>query len=197
MSSSSDVPSPIAQSALLGIQGEKRILLNETPDQSPRTSYTASVSSLQTASTRQDRAGRPRASTVSLTPTYNPLIPPSPNLLPSSATPPRRRPGTIRRISNGLFGSTPSSPRSSSLFPLPARSSGSISSGVTGNGGFEDTGSGMTSPRPSAGSISAVVGGYSVKQLSQRDGDESSEAWLERVVANVGRNEISNVLASR
>nr|XP_019000387.1 uncharacterized protein I203_07169 [Kwoniella mangroviensis CBS 8507]OCF63848.1 hypothetical protein I203_07169 [Kwoniella mangroviensis CBS 8507] len=191
--------------------------VEELQTRSPRTSFTPSIASLGSI-TRQDetkaqRKNRVRASTISLAPTayhFAPPRPSSPNLFPIAATPPRRRPGTIHRISNGLFGSGssgPSSPKtSSSLFPLPARSSGSMSSS-TGGGmvGWEDTSgtnttngllSPGTSPRPSTGSIPAAMTNSMIKQISQRQDEESPKAWLERIVNNVQRDEIANVLAS-
>ncbi|WWC72577.1 uncharacterized protein I206_106539 [Kwoniella pini CBS 10737] len=204
-------------------------------ERSPRSSVTPSLSSLM--NTRSDigdkteilheqeskaaRKNRVRASTISLAPTSHHFGPPrrpsSPNLFPIAATPPRRRPGTIHRLSNGLFGSGgaspgPSSPKNS-LFPLPPRSSGSMSSSYNTNQGFtgwedsitntttETTNSFLspgTSPRPSTGSLSAAVspGSSDIKQVVQRDGEEPPKVWLDRIVNNVGRNEIANVLAS-
>nr|XP_018259729.1 uncharacterized protein I303_07797 [Kwoniella dejecticola CBS 10117]OBR81887.1 hypothetical protein I303_07797 [Kwoniella dejecticola CBS 10117] len=200
-------------------------------DRSPRSSFTPPLSSLinsrhdtrdkpelsQEKESQTTRKTRVRASTISLAPTsYHfgpPQRPSSPNLFPIAATPPRRRPGTIHKLSNGLFGSGgspgPSSPKNS-LFPLPPRSSGSISSSYTNNQGFagwEDSNtttttngflSPGTSPRPSTGSISAVVSpnNSDIKRLAMRDGDESAAVWLERIVCTVGRDEIANVLAS-
>ncbi|WRT70699.1 uncharacterized protein IL334_007697 [Kwoniella shivajii] len=188
---------------------------DQDKSRSPKTSFTPSMPSLDTRpqvlqESTMARKNRVRASTISMAPTsYNFLPPPSPNLFPITATPPRRRPGTIHRISNGLFGSSinttsgPSSPRSSSLFPLPARSSGSISSSATNQGGavqWEDGSNGFlspgTSPRPSTGSISAVMTNSMIKQAAMREGDESPNEWLDRVVATVGRDDIANVLAS-
>ncbi|WWC92314.1 uncharacterized protein L201_007268 [Kwoniella dendrophila CBS 6074] len=215
----------------IGLEG------NIDQTRSPRTSFTPSMSSLGSKpevplqqETKTARKNRVRASTISLAPTAYPFVPPnrpsSPNLFPIAATPPRRRPGTIHRISNGLFGGSgnsssigPSSPKnnSSSLFPLPPRSSGgSLSSSTTfnttGQGGgvaWEDgsnsytTTNGFlspgTSPRPSTGSLSATTTTMSnslMKQLSQRENEESPNQWLDRIVNNVGRNEIANVLAS-
>nr|XP_019051084.1 hypothetical protein I302_01532 [Kwoniella bestiolae CBS 10118]OCF30014.1 hypothetical protein I302_01532 [Kwoniella bestiolae CBS 10118] len=185
----------------------------EEQTRSPRTSFTPSIASLgsgsNTQETKAQRKNRVRASTISLAPTayhFAPPRPSSPNLFPIAATPPRRRPGTIHRISNGLFGSGssgPSSPKtSSSLFPLPARSSGSMSSS-TGVVGWEDTSgsntngflSPGTSPRPSTGSITAMSNSM-IKQVSQRQDEETPKAWLDRVVDSVSRDEIANVLAS-
>jgi hypothetical protein len=177
------------------------------------------MSSYATASTRQsvggesgrdhhhhasdkDRRTRARASTVSFAPSISQApTPSSPGLFPVSATPPRHRPGAIHRLSSGLFGSGASSPKGGgSLFPLPPRSSGSISSSVTGFGPQDDTTSGLlspgTSPRPSVGSISGAVGGPS-KHVVAREGEETSEIWLERITRTVGRNDIAGVLAAR
>ncbi|KAK8850524.1 hypothetical protein IAR55_004442 [Kwoniella newhampshirensis] len=189
-------------------------------ERSPRTSFTPSMSSLASRGSARNsvvpdqtleiaqkaaRKSRARASTMSLAPTAHHFTPPSPGLFPNLATPPRRRPGTITRLSNGLFGSGPSSPRSASLFPLPPRSSGSISSvTTTGNGmsghNWEESSTGAfspgTSPRPSSGSISAAMTSSAVKQAARREGDEKPSRWLERVVNTVGRHEIANVLAA-
>ncbi|WVQ63311.1 uncharacterized protein L199_001463 [Kwoniella botswanensis] len=191
--------------------------VEELQTRSPRTSFTPSIASFGSTTrqeeTKAQRKNRVRASTISLAPTayhFAPPRPSSPNLFPIAATPPRRRPGTIHRISNGLFGSGssgPSSPKTSSLlFPLPARSSGSMSSS-TGGGmvGWEDTSgtsttngplSPGTSPRLSTGSITAAMTNSMIKQISQRQDEESPKAWLERIVNNVQRDEIANVLAS-
>ncbi|WVR08533.1 hypothetical protein IAU60_005588 [Kwoniella sp. DSM 27419] len=189
-------------------------------EESPRTSFAPSVSSIGSASRQLSvpepqaagpdvpatRRNRARASTIALGPTsYHHFGPPSPNLIPAAATPPRsKRPGTIHRLSNGLFGSTSSSPKSTSLFPLPPRSSGgSLSSPMTGStptpqwdegsAGFLSPG---TSPRPSTGSISAAMSNSAIKQAMAREDDEEPRQWLERVIATIPRQEISNVLAA-
>lgn len=148
------------------------------------------------------RRGRARASTVSLAPTSYHFTPPSPSTFPTSATPPRRQ-STIRRLSNGLFGSASSSPQRSSLFPLPPRSNGSTSSIPTGaqtsGQGWEDGSIGVlspgASPRPSLGSLAVKTN--AMKQAVVPEGEESSKEWLERALSTVGRCEIANILASR
>jgi hypothetical protein len=196
------------------VAGERQVTLPYTPQRSPRTSFSGTVSSYATVSTHQSIVFEPgrdhlvaghrtraRASTVSFAPSSHLPTPSSPGLFPSSATPPRHRPSVIHRFSSGLFGSGPSSPKgSATLFPLPPRSSGSISSSVTGGlGGLDDAGSGFlspgTSPRPSVGSISGAMNGVS-KQAGTRDGEESPDAWLERMTRTVGRNDIAGVLAA-
>jgi hypothetical protein len=201
------------------VAGERQVGHTDHHQRSPRTSFSGTMSSYATASTRQsvggesgrdhhhhasdkDRRTRARASTVSFAPSISQApTPSSPGLFPVSATPPRHRPGAIHRLSSGLFGSGASSPKGGgSLFPLPPRSSGSISSSVTGFGPQDDTTSGLlspgTSPRPSVGSISGAVGGPS-KHVVAREGEETSEIWLERITRTVGRNDIAGVLAAR
>jgi hypothetical protein len=201
------------------VAGERQVGHTDHHLRSPRTSFSGTMSSYATASTRQsvggesgrdhlhlasdkDRKTRARASTVSFAPSISQApTPSSPGLFPVSATPPRHRPGAIHRLSSGIFGSGASSPKGGgSLFPLPPRSSGSISSSVTGFGPQDDTTSGLlspgTSPRPSVGSISGAVGGPS-KHVVAREGEETPEIWLERITRTVGRNDIAGVLAAR
>lgn len=148
------------------------------------------------------RRSRARASTVSLAPTSYHFAPPSPSTFPISATPPRRQ-STIRRLSNGLFGSASSSPQHSALFPLPPRSNGSTSSVATGaqisGQGWEDGSTGVlspgASPRPSLGSLAVKTN--AMKQADVPEGEEPPREWLERALSAVGRCEIANVLASR
>lgn len=215
------------RTALLGLSdNDRRIFLNDnTPERSPRTSIAAaSISSINSASTRHSalmetatgRVGRARASTLSSTgpSSYQPFSArsPSPNLFPTAATPPRRRPSVIQRLSSGVLrsgGTTtgPSSPRGSSLFPLPPRSSAStVSSNISNTPGpitsglMSDDGSaysGTTSPRPSQGSASGGIAKEVMKALMEIKEDESPEQWLEKVISQVGRSEIANVLAAR
>ncbi|WVF68224.1 hypothetical protein IAT40_002989 [Kwoniella sp. CBS 6097] len=220
ISSSSINSSGAARGRLIGDESARPSLgpqVDLTEKRSPRSSFTPSMSSLGSAiqpamadastqapgEAKAARRNRVRASTISLAPTSYHFAPPtSPSIFPAAATPPRRRPGTIHRLSNGLFGSGPSSPRSSSLFPLPPRSSGSISSSATTGPQWDETSTGFlspgTSPRPSTGSISATISGNSnaLKEASAREGEETPRQWLDRVVATVGRNDISNVLAA-
>ncbi|TYJ52719.1 hypothetical protein B9479_006687 [Cryptococcus floricola] len=133
---------------------------------------------------------RVRASTVSLAPTSYHFTPSSPVTFPTAATPPRRQ-GTIRRLSNGLFGAS-TSPQPASLFPLPPRSSGSTSSIGTGVPGDES--SFGTSPRPSTGSLTTKP--KALKEAAIVHDEETPRHWLNRVIATVGRGEISNVLAA-
>ncbi|WVQ95629.1 hypothetical protein IAU59_002727 [Kwoniella sp. CBS 9459] len=221
-SSSSITSSGAARGRSIGDEGSRPSLgphVDLTERRSPKSSFTPSMSSLGSViqpalrdstaqaqvaeETKAARRNRVRASTISLAPTSYHFAPPSsPSIFPAAATPPRRRPGTIHRLSNGLFGSGPSSPRSSSLFPLPPRSSGSISSSATTGPQWDEISTGFlspgTSPRPSTGSISATISGNSsaVKEASAREGEETPRQWLERVVATVGRHDISNVLAA-
>jgi hypothetical protein len=147
---------------------------------------------------------RPRASTVSVGPTTQAFIPASPVMYPAAATPPRRRPSAIRKLSNTLLGATAkvsSSPKSSSLFPSPPRSSGSVSSGLTASGFHWDETSSIgtsTSPRPSFGSIAPSPGppSLSVKQLAARNTEESAEDYVRRISSTIPRNEIAGILAT-
>lgn len=187
---------------------------NQAVGRASRSSMTPSLSS-NASSTRHSilgdslhahatasRRSRVRASTISLAPTSYHFTPPSPSTFPTSATPPRRQ-STIRRLSNGLFGSASSSPHHSALFPLPPRSSGSTSSIATGTQtfgqGWEDGSSGMlspgVSPRPSLGSL--AVKPNVMKQAAVPEAGESPKEWLDRALSTVGRCEIANVLASR
>jgi len=194
------------QSALLGLTNpDRQIMFLDTPERSPRTSIAGtSVSSAGTPATKSsalfdttaNRRGRARASTMFSGPSsYAAPQPPAQNF-PAAATPPRRRPSVIQRLSSGVLRTTPSSPRNS-LFPLPPRSSGSISSSFTSPLGGDDTTSSMTSPRPSAGSVTAAMGTTSLKAIAARVDDETIEQWLERVSSKIGRDEIANVLAAR
>jgi hypothetical protein len=186
-------------------EADRHVLSLETPDRSPRTSIAAaSISSVQSASTRQSgkldapqgRTGRARASTMFSKPPSSFGRPPSPLVVPAAATPPRRRPSVIQRLSSGVLRSGQSSPRGS-LFPLPPRSSGSLSSSVPTPWGPEETPSSLASPRPSAGSVTAAMGTSSLKALAAREEGDTPDIWLERVVGRIGRNDIANVLASR
>ena len=200
--------------ALLDLtENERHIFLNDNVEKSARTSLAAtSMSSIGTAATRQSvlldtastaKKGRAKASTLSSGPSsYSFVAPSSPHLFPLPGTPPRRRPSVMQRISNGVLRSGPSSPRGGSLFPLPARSTGSTSSGITGGNAPSDdnlstTFSSATSPRPSAGSIAAAMSGSLLKAATAREGEETPQTWLDRVSTQVGRDELSNVLASR
>lgn len=186
---------------------------NQAVGRASRSSMTPSLSS-NASSTRHSilgdslhahatasRRNRVRASTISLAPASYHFTPPSPSTFPTSATPPRRQ-STIRRLSNGLFGSASSSPHHSALFPLPPRSSGSTSSIATGTQtfgqGWEDGSSGMlspgVSPRPSLGSL--AVKPNAMRQAAVPEGGESPKEWLDRALSTVGRCEIANVLAS-
>ena len=224
--SSSDLPSPgsrrgilsrdVAHSSLLGSHGsDSRGFLSETPERSPRTSFTgASTSSIASGSGESSRKstdpppvpemlprsrGRPRASTLSSGVTFNSLLPPlSPNLFPVSATPPRRRPSAIARLSQGLLSSGTSSPRSNSLFPLPPKPSSPFSPGIGISDDATSTSvSSAASPRPSAGSISAAADNAAIKAASVRRDDETVEEYLQRVTTTVGRGDVARVLASR
>jgi hypothetical protein len=185
---SSDVHSTI------GLQDEGR---RKGGEASTRSSIISNSSRPETRSL-VSRA-RPRASTVSVGPTTQAFIPASPTLYPTAATPPRRRPSAIRKLSNTLLGTKPSSssPKSSSLFPLPPRSSGSISSGLTASGfTWDDASSAGTSmsPRPSLGSIAGPT--LNLKQLAARVPEESAEDYVRRISTTIPRNEIAGVLAT-
>ena len=198
-----------SQSALLGLQeGDRQIFLNETPDRSPRTSFTAaSVSSVTSASTKHSGAdslsrrntGRARASTLSAAPSSSILARPvSPHVYPVAATPPRRRASAISRLSHSILSSGTSSPKGSTLFPLPPRSSGSLSSvPYTSTRSSDEPSSLGTSPRPSAGSSGAAMGNAALKAVSVRIGEETPEQYLERINHGVGPGDIATVLASR
>ena len=229
-SSSSDLASPgrttvspgpdNPQTSLLGLGGDRRIFLKETQDQSSRTSTSASISSsvdggarkaptnqttAQTMAQTTARATRPRASTISHGPSpHNSLPSSTPGLISLLAGSPPRRPSVIHRISNGLFGSGPTSPKGASLFPLPARSSDMMASGVARPFGMSDdntTASGLisrgASPRPGTGSITAVMSSSVIKQAMAREEDETPEKWLEKVEGTIDRSEIANVLAAK
>ena len=202
------------QSALFDLlERDRLIYLNETSDRSPRTSFTAgSVSSVtsgsgstgQSGSENTNRKGRPRASTLSAAPSSSSVNRPTspPPILPFAATPPRRRSSAIFRISHGLLNSGASSPRNSSLFPLPPRSSGSLSSSQTNRlGSPDDIGSGsmssMNSPRRSGGSAPGILSTADIKALAVRLSDETPEQYLDRISHSVGNGDIATVLASR
>lgn len=200
------------QNALLDLlEGDRQVFLNETPERSPRTSLTAaSVSSVASGSTGQsgndllNRKGRARASTLSAAPSSSSIGRPTspPPVLPFAATPPRRRSSAILRISHGLLSSGASSPRSSTLFPLPPRSSGSLSSSQTNRLGSPDelesgSASSVTSPRRSGGSAPGTISTADLKALSIKLSDESPEQYLDRISHVVGNGDIATVLASR
>ncbi|ORX41011.1 hypothetical protein BD324DRAFT_654632 [Kockovaella imperatae] len=216
LSSSSDVASSRPRSrrgmfqknsgsnTLLGLlDGDRQILLNETPERSPRTSMTAtSASSVASGSNRPPaaalltgRSGRVRASTLSAAPSSSTFVSPvSPQLYPAAATPPRRRASAISRMTQNLLGT---SPRGPTLFPLPPRSSGSLSSAYqSGLRSPDEPSSLVASPRPSAGSISAFMGNAALKAISARLDDETPEQFLERITRSVGGSDIGTVLAS-
>jgi hypothetical protein len=231
---SADDPSQ-PQHSILGLQDaeRRRERMSTETERSKRSSVASSQSgnqSIRLPSSDIRREGslvsraRPRASTVSVGPTTQAFVPSlePPVIYPAAATPPRRRPSAIRKLSNTLLGagskSSTSSPKSTSLFPLPPRSSGSLSSSLN-NSGFhweEPTpapgGTGTSaSPRPSMGSFTApsasistssasTTGGtgpiLNLKQIAARDGDESADDYVRRVSLAVPRNEIAGVLAT-
>ncbi|KAL1410011.1 hypothetical protein Q8F55_004013 [Vanrija albida] len=146
-----DVPQ-VSTVALHSVQvpdDDRRIVITETPERSPRSSYTASLASRGTHRSHTadphslqpaPRAQRARASTIgsgasfagtfgqhqSLSTTFLPATAQQQPLFPTAATPPRARTGSIRRLSTGLLRTAPNSPRPTGggLFPLPARTSG-------------------------------------------------------------------------
>ena len=200
------------QNALLDLmERDRQVFLSETPEPSPRTSFTAaSVSPINSGSARKsgtdllNRKGRARASTLSAAPSSSIIARAAspPPVLPFAATPPRRRSSAIFRISHGLLHSGASSPRSSTLFPLPPRSSGSLSSGRTNRlGSADDIGSGsissMTSPRRSGGSAPGSTSTAEIKALAIRLPDEAPEQYLDRISHAVGNGDIATILASR
>lgn len=206
-SSSSSMASPrlMSRAATLGSpaqpsadQGERVIFLDEPLSGSPRnsisaSSYTNSPALSTTLPSRSKRMSRARASTISSGPPSSTFPPQSPNLYPVSATPPRRRPSVIHRISTGLLGTSPKPP--GGLFPLPPRSSGSVSSVNTGGFGDEAASSALrlsTSPRQSTGSAVPSAPAPPVP-----DPDETPAEWLERVANKVSREELSGVLARK
>lgn len=135
------------------VDGERQVNMYESPTRSVRTSFSGTVSSGATGSTRHStapvpagetpaaiaaRSGRARASTVSFAASApsshsTSSFPTFATQYPVSATPPRQRPSAISRLSGGLLSSNPSSPKhpGGSLFPLPPRSSGGISPKMT------------------------------------------------------------------
>ena len=206
-SSSSSMASPrlMSRAATLGSpaqpdseQGERVIFLDEPLSGSPRnsfsaSSYTNSPALSTTLPSRSKRMSRARASTISSGPPSSTFPPPSPNLYPVSATPPRRRPSVIHRISTGLLGTSPKPP--GGLFPLPPRSSGSVSSVNTGGFGDDAASSALsvaTSPRQSTSS--AVP---NAPAPPAPEPDETPAEWLERVANKVSRQELSGVLARK
>lgn len=211
---SADMLKDDSQRSLLGLNSaDRQIFLNHTPGTSPRGSIAASFNSTGPASavipSSPDPAGRMsrlrtrmRASTVSSGQSSSSLVPPtSPTLFPLAATPPRRRPSVIQRLSNSRFGTVGSPKSGSSLFPLPPRSSGSVSSSTGPDQFWGETPPALlspsTSPRPSMGSISAAMGERAQKAVAKQLEGETVDAWLERVTSQVGRSEITNVLAAR
>ncbi|KIR30883.1 ARF guanyl-nucleotide exchange factor [Cryptococcus deuterogattii LA55] len=214
-SASSMRPSDTARDGAMmedNVRLESQQEANQPVGRASRSSMTPSLSS-NASSTRHSilgdslhahatasRRSRVRASTISLAPASYHFTPPSPSTFPTSATPPRRQ-STIRRLSNGLFGSASSSPQHSALFPLPPRSSGSTSSIVTGTQtfgqGWEDGSSGMlspgVSPRPSLGSL--AVKPNAMKQAAVPEGGESPKEWLGRALSTVGSGDAFHVEA--
>lgn len=244
-----DVPQ-ISTLALQNGEDDRRVVLSETPERSPRSSYAASQSSRTTLSTRRSatadphanlavhsgaRTGRARAQTISSgtvswhgalggssTPTANGgrgpthrsshdnglappsafgsstyLPAPSTPTFPTAATPPRQRPGSIRRLSTGLFRSNPSSPKPppGQLFPLPPRGPTGGSSGGPSPVNDEHP-SRVSSPLPLSRSATPVqhVSADDI-DTSVRE-DDTPESWLERLV-NIDRRELAGVLAAR
>ena len=217
-SSSSDVASPRLSAqddphvALLGLDGDQQIFPNEPPFRSPKMPLTTSMSSLSTGSMRgevhresqaQPPPNRPRASTMSNSPSIHSLASPIPTGSVLIAASPRRRPSAILRLSSGIFGTNTASLKApSSLFPLPPRSGDSISSGITGSvassGEVEISHSGQTvGEQASVRNTPTAMEINVTKQVSAVQGEETPGQWLDRVVEAIGRNEIANVLAKR
>lgn len=214
-SSSSDVASSrlsvqddLPYVSLLGLEGGSPNPSTETSRRSPTSSPGPSILPTVTASNRQpvekdlrahQRINRPRASTLSTGASITSFVgPPSPGLFPTAATPPRRRPSVIHRVSNGRFGSDPSSPKASaSLFPLPPRFTGTpVIAGALTHGDAGMT-SQVTSPRPSFGSIAAAMDSSVIKQVAKRQDEETPEMWSNRVAMKISRAEIAGVLTAR
>lgn len=215
---------------LLDLHGaDKRIFLDETPARSARNSFSGSGQtkfSAQSAATvpvptvtstgrgsmdaaipsavAQPSKTRARASTVSFSATSPPsaFAPPSPMFKALGATPPRRRPSAISRISGGRLGSTPNSPKGGSLFPLPPRSSGGSSvPALSADEGHSGSGQSIilspgTSPRPSTTSLTGRNDGL-LKQVSKIEEGQTVRDWLDKVQQLVGNADIAGVLASR
>lgn len=217
---------------LLDLHGaDKRIFLDESPARSARNSFSGSgqtKSSAHSARTEpthpqtavpgrgsmdaamppsaiaQASKTRARASTVSFTASSPPssFAPPSPIFRALGATPPRRRPSAISRISGSRRGSTPSSPKGGSLFPLPPRSSGGSSvPALSADEGHSASGQSIllspgTSPRPSTTSLTGRNEGL-LKQVSKVEEGQTVVQWLDKVQQLVGSGDIAGVLASR
>jgi hypothetical protein len=131
---------------------------------------------------------RARSSTVSAAQN---VAPPS----TYSASPSRRRPGSLRRLSTGLFGGS-SSPKAGGLFPLPARSSvGSFNSNTAPLMFHSNSSQGSfgRSPRASNSSFGATAR----KAVPRREEQELPSHWLHRLLEAVSRAEVANVLAAR
>ncbi|CAK9783556.1 hypothetical protein CC85DRAFT_287798 [Cutaneotrichosporon oleaginosum] len=242
-----DVPQVSSLALQIG-EDDRRVVLNDTPERSPRSSYAASQSSRTTHSTRRSntadphanlgvhsglRVGRARAQTTSsaiswhgtfnstaaslghsangihrgshdtgLAPpsafsgssTYLPA--PSTPTFPTAATPPRQRPGSIRRLSTGLFRSNPSSPKPppGQLFPLPPRGPGAGSSGGP-SPGTDDGPSRAESPLPLSRSATPVQRLHMEDVDTSIHDDDTPESWLARL-SNVDRRELAGILAS-
>jgi hypothetical protein len=209
MRSSSEWPSPSNVSSISSSPRttQDRLSADEPSGLDDRLRVGSNRSSVASSSSRPEPTrslvsrARPRASTVSVGPTTQAFIPASPVMYPAAATPPRRRPSAIRKLSNTLLGGSTkvsSSPKSSSLFPLPPRSSGSVSSGLTASGfTWDETSSAgnSMSPRPSFGSIAPQTT-LNIKQLSTRLIEESAEDYVRRISSTIPRNEIAGVLAT-
>ncbi|KAL7422861.1 hypothetical protein Q5752_002158 [Cryptotrichosporon argae] len=167
--------------------GDGNVVLSGLHNQSPRSSISSRAPEPIRSQPPIRARARARASTIaSGAGAYQPpsayQAPPSPNVFAAAATPPRHRPGSLRRLSNGLFrGST--SPKTASLFPLPPRSSGSMSSLV----GYEDGPFGSASPRMSVGSMSmttpTIIEG------------EAPEEWVSRL-GSYSRRDVAGLLAA-
>ena len=208
MSGTSDVASLRAEHphhALLGLSGvDRHIFGDHTPDRSPRTSI-AAASIMSTGSVGGDsthsvtllepagkRKGRVRASTLSSGPPSSyPTASSSTQSIPIAATPPRRRPSVMQRLSNNVLRSGPGSPMSGPLFPLPAKTSGTLSPGI-----FAPSSDEPSRPRSSAGSVSGAMGSSALKAIAAIEEGETPVRWLKRVSSQVGRDEIANILAA-
>lgn len=221
-----DVPQVSTLSLQSGDDG-RRIVLTETPPRSPRSSYAASVTSYQTQSTVQTAQSARRAATDNLMPhttgrnrrarastiasgaiswhnsafggSTPALVASPPPTSFSPTSPGLQRTGSLRRLSQGIFRSGPTSPKPQGAFPLPPRP---VTPTIALND--EQPSSLGTPGRSSSGDVS-LQGRSSTPQLTEqerkaRDAElhprpgESAEDWLDRL-ESVSRKEIAGLLA--
>lgn len=175
----------------------------------PASSYQSGSPAL-VASLSQHR--RPRSATSPMPPLERG------SLAPSTASSPSRRPGSIRRLSSGLFVSPSPNTNSSnlfglrrsnsdkaeeSLFPLPSRMSSSSSVAMLSPAGGNGSRSPSLRRESMASSTGSATGGFERERKSAqieaptREDDETPGDWLARLLEVVPRYEVANVLAVR